>query len=199
VERRIVSRSCRGGGGRISPARKNGTRVATGLAGLSSLGVVVAYSVLVGNRLVAVVALIGCAGLLVTALALIGRWAAVLPWGFVGVGAAYAVFLSLRPGAIDGRAPLLAAAFFIGAELSFWSLERRVWRAEAQVVVRRLALLLAAGLATAIVGGVLLLVASGRRVGIGQEAAGVAAAVLTVAVIAFLARRSRELRRGELA
>jgi hypothetical protein len=138
-----------------------------------------------------VVALIGVAGLLVTALALIGRWAAVLPWGFVGVGASYAVFLSLRPGAVDARAPLLAAAFFIGVELSFWSLEARPWRGEAQVVARRVALLVSAGLATAIVGGVLLLVASGRRVGIGQEAAGVAAAVLTVAVIAMLARRSR--------
>jgi len=154
--------------------------------------------VIVGNRLVAVVASIGCAGLLVAALALIGRWAAVLPWGFVGVGASYAVFLSLRPGAVDARAPLLAAVFFIGAELSFWSLERRPWPSEAQVLLRRLALLLSAGLATAIVGGVLLLVASGRRVGIGPETAGVAAAVLTLAVIAVLARRSRVLRRDEL-
>jgi hypothetical protein len=154
--------------------------------------------VVVGNRLVAVVTLIGCTGLLVATVALIGRWAAVLPWGFVGVGASYAVFLSLRPGAVDARAPLLAAAFFIGAELSFWSLERRPWPSEAEVVLRRLALLVSAGLATAIVGGVLLLVASGRRVGIGQDAAGVGAAVLTVAVIAFLARRSRELRRSEL-
>ena len=152
----------------------------------------------VGNRLVVVVALVGCAGLLVTALALIGRWAAVLPWGFVGVGASYAVFLSLRPGAVDARAPLLAAVFFIGAELSFWSLERRPWPTEAEVMLRRLALLVSAGLATAIVGGVLLLVASGRRVGIGPEAAGVAAAVLTLAVIAVLARRSRVLRRDEL-
>ena len=152
----------------------------------------------VGDRFVAVVTSIGCTGLLVTALALIGRWAAVLPWGLVGVGASYAVFLGLRPGAIDARAPLLAAGFFIGAELSFWSLERRPWPSEAQVVIRRLALLLSAGLAPAIVGGVLLLVASGRRVGIGQEAAGVTAAVLILAVIAVLARRSRELRRGEL-
>jgi uncharacterized membrane protein len=136
---------------------------------------------------------------LVTTVALVGRWAAVLPWGFVGVGASYAVFLSLRTGPVDARAPLLAALFFSGAELSFWSLERRPWRGEAQVVVRRVALLLSAGLATAIVGGVLLLVGSGRHAGIGQEAAGVAAAVLTVAVIAFLVRRSRGLRRGEQA
>jgi hypothetical protein len=140
-----------------------------------------------------VVTSIGCLGLLVTAAALLGRWAALLPWGFVGVGAGYAVFLSLRAGTVDARAPLLAAAFFIGAELCFWSIERRSWRSEGQVIARRLALLLSAGLATAIVGGLLLLVTSGRGIGIGYEAAGVAAAVLTLAVIALLARRSREL------
>ncbi len=120
------------------------------------------------------------------------RWAMLLPWGLVGVGAAYAVFLSLRPGAVDARAPMVAAVFFIAAELSFWSLERTNWRSEGQVVVRRLALLVSEGLATAIVGGLLLLIASERRSGVGQEAAGVAAAVLTLAVIAALARQSRQ-------
>jgi hypothetical protein len=134
---------------------------------------------------------IGCAGLLVTAVALLGRWAVLLPWGFVGVGAGYAVFLSLRPGAVDARAPLVAAAFFIGAEFCFWSIERRSWRSEGQVIGRRLALLFSAGLGTAIVGGLLLLVTSGRGIGVGYEAAGVAAAVLTLAVIALLVRRPR--------
>jgi hypothetical protein len=138
------------------------------------------------------VAALGGIGLFVTALALVGRWATLLPWGFVGVGAAYAVFLSLRPGTLDARAPMVAAAFFIAVELSFWSIERRSWRSGGRVVVRRLVLLVSAGLATALVGGLLLLIASGRRSGIGQEAAGVAAAVLTLAVIAVLARRSSD-------
>lgn len=137
-------------------------------------------------------AALGGLGLFVTALALVSRWATLLPWGFVGVGAAYAVFLSLRPGTVDARAPMVAAAFFIAAELSFWSIERRSWRSEWNVIGRRLALLVSAGLATAIVGGLLLLIASERRSGIGQEAAGVAAAVLTLAVIAALVRRSRQ-------
>jgi hypothetical protein len=155
------------------------------------LAAVVAYSALAGDRFVALVTAIGCCGLSLTALALVGRWAMLLPWGFVGVGAGYAVFLSLRVGTVDARAPLLAAAFFVAAELAFWSIEQRSWRSERQVVVRRLALLLSAGLATAIVGGLLLLVSSGRGVGLGYEAAGVAAAVLTLTVIALLARRSR--------
>ena len=162
------------------------------------LGVVVGYSALVGDRFVALVTATGCVGLSITAVALVGRWPTLLPWGFVGVGAGYAVFLSLRAGTVDDRAPALAAAFFVAAELSYWSIERRSWRSEGRVVVGRLGLLLLAGLATAIVGGLLLLVASGRRVGIGYEAAGVAAAVLILAVIAALGRRSR-LRRGELA
>ena len=162
------------------------------------LGVVVAYSALVGDRLVAVVTSIGCIGLSVTALALVGRWATLLPWGFVGVGTGYAVFLSLRAGTVDARAPLLAAAFFVGVECSFWSIDRRSWRSERQVVLRRVVLLSLAGLATAILGGLLLLVASVRGAGVGYEAAGVVGAVLTLAVVAFLVRRSRELRRDEL-
>ena len=142
---------------------------------------------------------IGCIGLLVTAVALLGRWAALLPWGFAGVGAGYAVFLSLRPGTVDEGAPLLAAAFFVAAELLFWSIERRSWRSDSQVVVRRLALVFSAGLGTAILGGLLLLVTSSRGIGVGYEAAGVAAAVLTLAVIALLARRAQESRRDELA
>ena len=145
-----------------------------------------------GDRLVAAVSALAGIGLFVTALALVSRWATLLPWGFAGVGAAYAAFLSLRPGTVDARAPLVSAAFFIAAVLSFWSIERRSWRSEGQVVVRRLALLVSAGLATAIVGGLLLLITSGRRSGIGQEAGGVAAAVLTLAVVAVLARRSRQ-------
>lgn len=137
-------------------------------------------------------AALGGLGLFVTALALVSRWATLLPWGFVGVGAAYAVFLSLRPGTVDARAPMVAAAFFIAAELSFWSIERRSWRSEWNVIGRRLGLLVSAGLATAIVGGLLILIISERRGGIGQEAAGVAAAVLTLAVIAALVRRSRQ-------
>jgi hypothetical protein len=148
--------------------------------------------VVAGDRLVALVAVLGGLGLFATAVALVTRWAAPLPWGFVGIGAAYALFLSLRPGTVDGRAPMVAAALFIAAELSYWSIERRNWPCEGQVIVRRLALLVSAGLATALVGALLLLLTSERRNGIGSEAAGIAAAVLTLAVIAALARRSSQ-------
>jgi hypothetical protein len=89
------------------------------VAALALLGAVVADSTVAGGRLVPAVASIGVIGLSITALALVGRWATLLPWGYVGVGASYAAFLSLRPGAVDARAPAVAAAFFIAAELSF--------------------------------------------------------------------------------
>jgi hypothetical protein len=146
--------------------------------------------VVAGDRLVALVAALAGLGLVVTAVALVTRWAAALPSGFVGVAAAYALFLSLRPGTVDGRAPMVAAALFIAAELSYWSIERGNWPSEGQVIIRRLALLVSAGLGAAIVGGLLLLLTSQGRGGIGQEAAGIGAAVLTLAVIAVLTRRS---------
>ncbi|MDQ2968996.1 MAG: hypothetical protein M3R37_11840 [Actinomycetota bacterium] len=108
------------------------------MAALALLSAVVAYSAAACDRFVAVVTAVGSIGLSIGALALVGRWATLLPWGFVGVAAAYAVFLSLRPGTVDARAPMVAAAFFIAAELSFWSIERRSWRSERQVIVRRL-------------------------------------------------------------
>lgn len=169
------------------------------MASLALLAVVAAYSALSGDRLVPAVAGVGCSGVVLALAALVARRAALLPWGLVGVGAGYAAYLGLGEQAVDPRAPLVAAAFFVAAELAFWSLERRDWRSEPQVVLRRLGLVLASGLATAIVGGLLLLITSGGQPGLAAEVAGVTAAVITLAVIAQLARRSRALRADELA
>jgi hypothetical protein len=155
------------------------------------LGAVVAYSAVAGDRFVAVIASVGCAGIVVTALAVAARWTSLLPWGLVGAGSAYGAFLSLRSGGIDTRAPAVAAALFVASELAYWSTERRSWRSEQDVVSRRLGLLVAAALATAVLGGLLLLIASGRRAGLGEEGAGVLASVLILTVVALLARRSR--------
>lgn len=123
--------------------------------------------------------------------ALAGRWASLLPLGLVGVGAAYAVYLSLRSGTIDPRAPIVAAALFAAAELAYWSIERQEGRAERAVLVRRTAFVLAGALATAILGSILLIVAGGAGGGLALEAVGVVAAVALLAVIAFLSARPR--------
>jgi hypothetical protein len=161
------------------------------LGALGLLGGIVAYSAIAVDRFFAAVLAAGCVGLALTALALVGRWAELLPLGLVGVATAYAGFLAIRSDGIDSRAPFVAATFFVAAELAYWSIERRSWRSEGRVVGRRLALIVSAGFATAIVGGLLLLIVSGRRAGIGVEALGTAAAVLTLAVVAVLVRRSR--------
>jgi hypothetical protein len=122
--------------------------------------------------------------------ALAGRWASLLPLGLVGVGAAYAVYLSLRSGTIDPRAPIVAAALFAAAELAYWSIERQEGRAERAVLVRRTAFVLAGALATAILGSILLIMGGGGG-GLALEAMGVVAAVALLAVIAFLSARPR--------
>jgi hypothetical protein len=131
-------------------------------------------------------------GLTITALALAGRWPSLLPWGIVGVGAGYTVFLALREGTVDPRAPIVAAALFAAAELGFWSVEpREGWR-EPTVLVRRIVFIGASALGTALVGALLLVLVAGTSGGVGFEAIGVGAAVLTLTIVAVLTARSRD-------
>ena len=104
--------------------------------------------------------------------------------------AAYAVFLAVRNGAVDARAPAVAAALFAVAELGFWSLERSPSRSERVVLLRRVSGLAAGAILTALVGTLVLVLATGASGGVGLEAAGVAAAVLAVAAITRLASRA---------
>jgi len=155
----------------------------------------VAYSTAAGDRLPELVFGIGAAGGAIAAVALVGRWHSLLPWGLAGVGAGYAVYLSLRPGTVDPRSPLIAAVLFVAAELGFWSLERRSARAKRAVLVRRLVLLVVGALAAALVGSILLVAASGTGGGMALEAVGVAAAVVTLTVVVLLVVRTDPERR----
>jgi hypothetical protein len=166
------------------------------MSALALTGGVVVYSTAAGSRLPEVVAGVGVAGLLLVILALAGRWPSLLPLGLAGVGAAYAVYLSLRSGTIDARAPVVGAAVFAAAELAYWSIEPQEGRAERAVLVRRVALVGTGALGTAILGSVLLLAAGGGSGGLVLEGIGVVAAVLLLAVIAFLAARPGSARPG---
>lgn len=132
------------------------------------------------------------AGWAVAALALLARLPAVLPIGLAGVGAGYALFLSLGADAVDRRAPLIAAMLLVAAEFGFWSLEPRDARAERAVLVRRLLLLGAAGLGAALLASLLLVAAADVSGGVGLEALGVLAAVVTAALVAIFTARSRD-------
>ena len=150
----------------------------------------VAYLDVASDRLPAVVGGVGTAGGALMAFALATRWRTVFPFGIALVGASYAVFVAVRNGAVDGRAPAVAAALFAAAELGYWSLERSPSRSEGAVVLRRVAGLVGAAAVTALLGSLVLLLATGASGGVGLEAAGVAAAVISVAVIARLASRA---------
>jgi hypothetical protein len=151
---------------------------------------VVAYAAASGDRLSHVVLGVGVAGCALMGIALVARRPSVFTFGLAGVGAAYAVFLSLRSGAVDARAPAVAAALFVAAELGFWSFEQTAARVERPVLVRRVAGLTAGAVLTALVGSVVLGLATGVGGSVGLEAVGVAAATLTLAAIALLALRS---------
>jgi hypothetical protein len=135
---------------------------------------------------------IGAVGLALGALGLVRPWPSVVAAGIAVVGAAYAVELSLGPETVDRWAPLVAGALFVAAELGFWSIEPCAACPERAVLVRRLLFLVVAALSVGLLGSVLLYAALGASGGIGLESLGVAAAVVTLAVVALLARRSRE-------
>jgi hypothetical protein len=147
------------------------------------------YATAEAERFPKLVGGIGALGVAILAVALGGRWASLVPLGITGVGAAYAVFLSLRPETVDPYATAVAAGMFLGAELAFWSLEPSVARADRRVALRRIAWLALAVVAVGLLAGSLLLVAGGTSGGVALEAAGVAAAVALLAVLAVLAGR----------
>jgi hypothetical protein len=150
------------------------------------------YSTLAGSRLVPLVLGLGGAGCVVVALALVFRVALLVPWGVALVGAAYAVFLRLRGGAVDSNAVYVAVGLVVTAEVAFLSLRPPVpagdgriqWDAALRIVVIAIATLL---------GGGIVLVASGASGGgLVLEGIGVAASVVIVSAVVTLAARARD-------
>jgi hypothetical protein len=164
--------------------------VTTAAAALAAAAGIVAYSDVASERLPEVAGGVGAAGGVLMAFALATRWRAVLPFGLALVGASYGVFLAVRNGAVDPWAPVVAAVLFVSAELGYWSLERSPSLSERPVLLRRVAGLVGAAVVTALVGSLVLVVATGAAGGVGLEAAGVGAAVLAVAAIARLSSRA---------
>jgi hypothetical protein len=152
------------------------------LAGLA------AYPVAAGHRQVLVVLGIGAAGCGVAAVGLVFRWWLVIAWGFVLFGAEYAVFLRLRPDAVDSRAPLVAAGLLLAAELAFGAVAVESGRYGNSLVVAEALTLVGAAFATVLAGGFLLVIAGTVSAGITLEAVGAFAAVCAVALLARLAR-----------
>jgi predicted PurR-regulated permease PerM len=157
---------------------------------VAAAAAIVVYATVAGDRLPQVIAGVGAAGCALIALAFVVRRSSVFPVGLAAVGAAYGVYLSLRSGPVDVRAPLVAAVLFLAAELGYSSLGRTEVRSERRVVARRVAELAIGAVLTGVVGSLLLALTTGVGGGISLEAAGVAAAALTLGAIAALASRA---------
>jgi len=116
----------------------------------------------------------------------------VLGWGLAALGGEYAVLFEAQSSALDELTPLYAGAFFLVAELAFWSIEPRVpaW-GEPGLADRRLAYVagVSAG-AAALAGLVLVVAAASGGGGAALEAIGVAATIAALGLVAMLVRRS---------
>lgn len=111
-----------------------------------------------------------------------------LAWGFAMFGAEYAVYLRLRGGAVDPRAPLVAAALLVAAELAFGAIAAEGGVRERSLLVSELVALLAAALATVAVAALVLVAAGSARSGVALEALGAAAAVGVLGIVVRAAR-----------
>jgi hypothetical protein len=139
-----------------------------------------------GAELVAVPGIFGSALL---AVALVGRWPDVLPWAIALLGGQYAASLLLRGTGVDAFAPLYAAALLVTAELAYWALEIKPALGG---VARRLASLAGLALGAAAVGALLLGLSEGAdERGFGVQLVGLTAAAGVLALLTWLAWRSR--------
>lgn len=159
-------------------------------AALGLLGAVVVYAAAAGDRLPEVIVGVGASGVLLAAVGVVARQPSVFAVAVAAVGASYATFVGLQSGPLDRWAPLIAATLFVAAELGFWALEPTTARGGATVVVRRVVGLCGGALLTALVATLVFALTNGVTGGVALEAAGVGAAVLTLAAIALLASRS---------
>jgi hypothetical protein len=104
------------------------------------------------------------------------------------LGAEFAGLFLVREGAVDIRAPLYGAAFFLVAELAFAALELRSGEPDPGLIPRRAAIVSALALGGIVLGTVVLAAATvPLDGGLALEAIGVAAAVALLVLVGRLA------------
>lgn len=133
---------------------------------------------------------IGMFGVVVLAVGLAARLTAAITLGLAVVGGTYGVVLVVESAPLDRRAPIVAAALVLAAELGWWSLELRARIApEAGSYLRTLALILMLTLGAYALGAVLLAVVDvARTSGLVIEGFGAAAAAAILAVALLVGR-----------
>ncbi|HEY3182688.1 MAG TPA: hypothetical protein VGJ77_07645 [Gaiellaceae bacterium] len=186
--RRRPAGRARGGEG-IQALRPARARLIPALAATVAAAAVAGYTLGLGGRYGALAAALAAVGLLVLIFGLVRRAHGAVPWAVTLVGAGYVLALGGRD-TVDGWAAVVGGALLLTAELAIWSIEHddRVYE-EAAVLQRRIAAL--AGLvAGALLLGMLVVSAAAfsGATGIVVATAGVAAAVLAVAIVLRLVR-----------
>jgi hypothetical protein len=124
-------------------------------------------------------------------LALWAQSPSAIGFALVALGGAYAVLFAAEGSHLDRVAPVYAAGLLLVAELSFWSIERRIaaW-ADPEVVVWRLARLALACAGAGLLAAIVVADASAARGGGGVvlEAIGVAAVLGAIVLVVLLLR-----------
>jgi len=179
------------GGEDVQAPRPGPARVATALATLLAGAGVGAAAVLREGGHDLLLLVVGSLALAALLVGLLLRWSAALAVGVALLGAQQALRLELGPDALDAWTPVVAGALLLVAELAWWSIEPRIpaWT-QRGLALRRAATVMLACFAATIVSAAVVVVA-GEPVSGGTvlELTGVVAAVGTLAVVAWIARR----------
>lgn len=126
------------------------------------------------------------------AVALVWRLAPLVPWGIALVGAAYALFLRLRGGAVDSRSVYVAAALVTAAEAAFVAFRTPVAAGDARTRWDEVTRIVAIVFATLLGGGIVLAASGAAGGGLVLEGLGVAASVVAVAAAVIVGSRTGE-------
>ena len=185
-------RAARGGEGIPAP-RQARARVTVGLGAVAlaaSTGAWLTFSV--EETLRSATLLLLAPALVALAAGLAFRRPIGIPIAIFFLGGAYALRLLAEEDTLDQRAPLVAATFFLIAELSYWGLElREAVAEEAGAYLRRIGLLAGMTLGVLVLGIALLALVDAIQVdGSIVEGVGIAAAVAAVALLALSSRRT---------
>ena len=137
------------------------------------------------------IVLIGAIGAVLLAFVLLRGMDELLSWSLIPLGIAYTVSLVLHGSGVDGRAPLVAVAMLLCAELASWSLdERQAIAADRAVVVARTEALVALAAASRAAAGLVVALSLAPGDGLAWTVLGAAAALLVVAVAVRVTRRA---------
>ena len=108
------------------------------------------------------------------------------------LGSEFGVLFAAEGSTLDELTPAYAAVFVLVAELSFWSIERRVaaWSEGSMLELRLVYLALACVGAAAVAAVVMVVATVSSGGGVGLEAGGVVAAIAALVLLSVLVRRA---------